>query len=60
MIEQLKLYIKELEKDAAFVSNPHDHETDRAVGQAYINCAKRLSEIIDSTDRVINNRIENE
>ena len=39
----------ELDKEGNFLINPDDHETDRASGNAYKECAKRIREIIGKT-----------
>ena len=39
----------ELEREGAFLDNPHDCETDRASGQAYKYCVERIRETIEKT-----------
>ena len=46
--KKLKLLIIEWEKDEAYLNGPDDNPIDKAVGQTYGECAKRLKEIIAS------------
>lgn len=36
----------ELDKEGQYLDNPHDHETDRAAGKAYKDCAERMRKLI--------------
>ena len=38
--------ISEFEEEGVFLDNPHDHQTDRAAGKAYKDCAERLRELL--------------
>ena len=39
----------ELEKEGAFLNTPTGYSADRAAGQAYEDCAKRIRETIEKT-----------
>jgi len=52
MIKKIKQLIKEWEKDEQYLNGPDDDPIDKAVGETYGECAKRLKEIIVSESDV--------
>ncbi len=47
LLSDFASFADELEKEGAFLDNPHDHPTDRAGGKAYKESAARIREIIE-------------
>ncbi len=50
MREKLKVLIHEWEADAKYLDGPNDYESDKAAGQTYAECAKRLRDILDQME----------
>lgn len=54
MIKELNKLIEEWEKEALYLTNPHDEPLDKAVGKTYQKCANAIKEVVKHASQPTN------